>query len=356
MGRYQRIIKPGDLVHVVSRFANRERRITSEHERGEYLRRLGRAIEKSDWRLISFCIMNSHLHWASIAGWRPFSWIARRVHPGFAQWLNRRQRRLGAVFADRPKTPIIEIAQSPRLVAYIHNNPVKAGVCDRAVDSQWSSHRFYTGQESPPSWLSVSLGMRLSGFEPNTAGRQAFNELVESCVDEPREFHFSGKEMNMDRIAARRAIGQGIDLGYPLLGAEGPALYPVLTAEGVPVQPVWDGNLGSVVKEVADQTGLALGQILSRNRKRQLCRARRLVVLVARDNLGRGLSEVAATLGMAPSSALALARNASKEDRLLAGRIASFFCLRAASPRARNPSSTNRENSPLPPRSWSPRT
>jgi len=78
---------------------NREFRLSCADERHEYLRRLSRALETSDWKLLSYALMSSHIHKGYIAGRERFEDLTKRAHSPFALWLNKRQRRLGHVFA-----------------------------------------------------------------------------------------------------------------------------------------------------------------------------------------------------------------------------------------------------------------
>ncbi len=85
--------------------------------------------------------MSNHLHWELIAGFSSFSRWSSPLHGGFARWLNRRQGRFGVVFAERPKTIVLPLTDAARLTAYLHNNPVRAGVARTASTSTWTSHR-----------------------------------------------------------------------------------------------------------------------------------------------------------------------------------------------------------------------
>ncbi len=51
-----------------------------------------------------------------------------------------------------------------RLIAYIHRNPVRAGLVTAPADTDWTSHRAYLGLAYKPSWLDVNLGLQLSSF------------------------------------------------------------------------------------------------------------------------------------------------------------------------------------------------
>src|SRR5690349_742009 len=95
-------IQPGGVYHVISRFVAKQWFIEGEHERRVYLEMLGTALGETDWRLLSYALMSSHIHLAFVAGSTPLATWMRSVHTQFAQWVNKRHERIGAVFVKGP--------------------------------------------------------------------------------------------------------------------------------------------------------------------------------------------------------------------------------------------------------------
>jgi hypothetical protein len=164
MPRQSRSIVPGVVYHLISRFVDREWFIESESERSLYLDLLGGALAKTDWRCLAYGVMSNHFHLAARAGTDSLASWTRRVHSPFADAMNLARGRIGVMFVRGPKA----IATTPEsvgaLIAYIHNNPVRAGIVEVASASTWTSHRQYVGITRPPPWLHVGEGMALSGF------------------------------------------------------------------------------------------------------------------------------------------------------------------------------------------------
>lgn len=127
MPRFRRQTEAGTVQHVISRFVDREYRLDAPGARGEYLRRAGIVFGRCDWRPVAFALMSSHVHWALLCGSDPSEAWVRPLHVGFAGWLNRRQGRLGPVFADRHRTVTCRGEAAAHLIAYIHNNPMTWG-------------------------------------------------------------------------------------------------------------------------------------------------------------------------------------------------------------------------------------
>jgi REP element-mobilizing transposase RayT len=186
MPRYRRQIAPGSVQHIISRFVDREFRLECNRTRDEYLRRVPAAIARTDWTVLAFALMSSHVHWALRAGSRPSAAFIKPLHTGFAGWLNATQGRLGPVFADRHRSVTCEGESAASLLAYIHNNPVRAGVVSNPSDSSWTSHRAYLGLAAAPKWLDVEGGLQLCGFPVTTTGRDAFHAFVVARATQPR--------------------------------------------------------------------------------------------------------------------------------------------------------------------------
>lgn len=324
MPRLQRIISPGSLVHMVARFVDDQYRLSRQSERDEYLSRLGQAINAVDWLALGYGLMSSHLHLSLIAGHMPFEALARRCHPSFAQWLNRQQNRRGPLFSGRPDTFIVDILRAPKLLSYIHNNPVKAGLCFDAKGSRWTSHRAYVGLDAAPSWLSVDLGLRMCGLDSSRAGREQFNNLV--CESHTDEWPINRTGLARHTKEARDALGSAVLLGYPHVEPESEEIaYPILADRVHPIRHKWTGSLISVLDFVAAQLCLNRKMVQSRGRTRERVKARRIVLLIAREGLGRGNTEICRVLGISPPAGLKLVRTADAPTRDYARQLAERF-------------------------------
>ncbi|HEX5064098.1 MAG TPA: hypothetical protein VFV99_32200 [Kofleriaceae bacterium] len=228
MPRAPRLIVPGFVYHLISRFVDREWFITHERERRYYVSLLGRAISKSDWRCIGYAVMSNHVHISAVAGVHSLdSWI-RRVHSPFADFMNKQHGRIGPLFVRGPRafeTPASDVA---RLVAYIHNNPVRANVVANPADTRWTSHRAYLGLDPAPSWLDVRLGLRLCGFDKP----DAFAEFVAlNPSDRARESLESGSVELDESALFREAIAEA-----PRRANESPSARSVVEATALELQ------------------------------------------------------------------------------------------------------------------------
>jgi putative transposase len=175
-------LKPA-LYHLISRFVAGEWFIKSDLEREVYLRLLADALKTSDWKCLAYGVMSNHVHLAVEGGRLARSGWLRDTHSPFGAWINQRNERFGAVFAKKVTTCSVDPNELSTVIAYIHNNPVRAGIVGTASESTWTSHRAYLGIAPTPRWLEVERGLALMGV----GDRDEFNRLVQKEAERPRE-------------------------------------------------------------------------------------------------------------------------------------------------------------------------
>src|SRR5215467_11293888 len=135
--RMARLFVPEVVYHLIWRFVDRRWFFTADEERETYLRMLGHALSQTEWRCLAYALMSNHIHLAAVAGRDPLGPWAKAVNSNFAQWMNQRHGRLGPLIADRPRAHATAPEKEAGVISYIHNNPVRARVVERASDSTW---------------------------------------------------------------------------------------------------------------------------------------------------------------------------------------------------------------------------
>lgn len=284
--RLARLIAPGAFHHIRSRFVDRNWEFTQSIEREKYLHYLGLALEKSDWRCISYALMSNHIHHGWIAGETPFGALFKAVHSPFARWMNARRERLGPLFADRPLVSITRPENVARTITYIHNNPLRAGVVGCAAESSWTSHQAYLGLVPAPKWLHVDEGLRLLAMTPTE-----FDETARASND-TRE--------TLATIAKAAHKRGAVEVATPVVD---PIDAPLVCRPFARVRP----DPRDVVFAVAEQVGLPASQFSSRIVSPACVRARAIAVRAA-VSLGISLADIAAALGITRQSTSQLAQ------------------------------------------------
>jgi REP element-mobilizing transposase RayT len=286
--RIARCTSPNVVYHVISRFVDREWRFRDQHERALYLHYLAIALERCDWLCLAYALMSNHIHLALLGGRSQFGSLMKRVHSPFALVMNKRHARLGPVMADRPAAWAIREGNEKNLIAYIHNNPVRAGVVGRARDSRWTSHAAYCGEQEAPRWLAIDEGLRRCGMD-----NVAFDRWVDTNeFDEQRE-DLAG----IGRAARKRGA---IALGTPVAA---PTEVPLVGRPFARIRP----DPRDVVAAVGAMFELAGTRVASRSNQGAARDARRIAVHCA-VALGLTASEISSALGITRQAGSFIAR------------------------------------------------
>jgi putative transposase len=283
--RVARKIVPGVVYHIIARLVDRKWFIKNMEERTRYLALLANAMSKSDWRCLAYAIMSNHIHLAMVAGWSPLASWTISVHAPFAGWMNERYKRIGPLFTRGPKALAILPENVGKLLAYIHNNPVRAGVAKYASDSNWTSHRAYVRIDAAPAWLDVAEGLRRAGF------------------DDPDEFDAwindtPGESGNVDlRRVRKEARRRGaIEVATPLVGKS--SQVPLVGRPGAHVR-IEPRRIVQITAGVLNLTEL---ELCSSRRDRRIAAARAVAVHAA-NRAGLSDAQIAACMGISPQAA-----------------------------------------------------
>jgi|HubBroStandDraft_6_1064221.scaffolds.fasta_scaffold207154_1 REP element-mobilizing transposase RayT len=286
--RIARLNIPGVVHHLIWRFVDRGWFFTHDEERSAYLSRLGFALDQSDWRCLGYALMSNHVHLAVIAGEQPLATWSRRAHTPFARWMNEQHARLGPLFSDRAKDYALASARTAALLAYIHNNPVRAGVVAHAEDSRWTSHRAYLGLSVAPRWLHVAEGLRRSGFA--TGAELATFTRGESAV--------------VDGAAVIEIAKSVKQRGAIVVATPDERVVPLVMRPFARIRP----DPRHIVAIVCEMLALRADEVRSRRRSARLHEARRVIVHSGRQ-VGVTGADLAAVLGISEQAVSKIARH-----------------------------------------------
>ncbi|MBI3821894.1 MAG: transposase [Planctomycetes bacterium] len=115
------------------------------------------------YELFAWCLMANHVHVLLQPVWE-LPRITKGIKGFTAREINKRQQRIGRVFWQDESYDhwARDDAEVMRIIAYIENNPVAAGLCAKPEDWPWSSARFRrfweVGQAFQPDMLVKTSG------------------------------------------------------------------------------------------------------------------------------------------------------------------------------------------------------
>ena len=86
--------------------------------------------------------MGNHLHLLIHETKEPIEQIMKRIATRFVYWYNWKYYRKGHLFQDRFKSEVVEDdSYFLTVIRYIHQNPIKAGICKAVKEYEFSSYK-----------------------------------------------------------------------------------------------------------------------------------------------------------------------------------------------------------------------
>ena len=95
----------------------------------------------SEFEIFAYCLLGNHIHLLLKEVKEPIDQIMKRIATRFVYWYNIKYQRVGHLFQDRFKSePVENDEYFLTVIRYIHQNPVKAGICKKPQDYTFSSY------------------------------------------------------------------------------------------------------------------------------------------------------------------------------------------------------------------------
>ena len=133
-----------NIYHVTARGVGQQVIFESDEDRRQLGLLMRACLGKFDVELFAWCFMQNHIHLLIKPGKIPLARIFQRVIPSFVYWYNKKYERVGSLFQSRFKSrPINSSSQLLTVIRYIHQNPVKAAICNHPKQYQYSSYKDY---------------------------------------------------------------------------------------------------------------------------------------------------------------------------------------------------------------------
>lgn len=99
------------------------------------------------YKIFAYCLMGNHIHLLMEFGKEPIEQAFKRIGSKYVYWYNVKYQRKGHLFQDRFKSePVDDDNYFLTVIRYIHQNPVKVGLCKNIEDYKYSSFSEYLNE------------------------------------------------------------------------------------------------------------------------------------------------------------------------------------------------------------------
>jgi putative transposase len=156
MSRPLRIEYENAFYHVIARGERREAIFTCVADKNKFLIKVGETTEKYQLLVHAYVLMDNHYHMLIETPQGNLSQAMHYLNASYGNWFRFKYKIIGSVFQGRYKAILVEKdGYLKALSAYIHLNPVRAGIVTRPSLYDFSSYRFYSQKSKPPAFLNT---------------------------------------------------------------------------------------------------------------------------------------------------------------------------------------------------------
>lgn len=251
-----------------------------DSDRDAFLGRVGVNLGKWHVRCSAWTLMPNHFHLLVRSERGCLASFMQCLLTGYSRYFNERHERVGHLFQNRYKSPVVSNDGYFReVVRYIHLNPLRSGIV-RSVDAleeyPWTGHRRIVRGGSP-DWQDTGLLRAEFGGCPGTGSgwMRSYREFLEAAAERPAEFSCTQYD---DGHAE-----SGKDL------SKGPAGLHEMFSEHM--------------NRIAAWHGVPVPRVLSGDRDYTVVRVRKAVLKKCREEMDVSIAQLARWIGMKENSA-----------------------------------------------------
>ena len=144
MPRQARRKSESGIYHIMLRGINQQQIFEDEEDNLRFLETLSKYKEQCGYEIYAYCLMGNHVHILLKEGKEDLTLVLKRIAGSYVYWYNWKYRRSGHLFQDRFKSePVEDDAYFLTVIRYIHQNPIKAGICKEVDGYKFSSYNEY---------------------------------------------------------------------------------------------------------------------------------------------------------------------------------------------------------------------
>jgi putative transposase len=144
MSRKIRQLSDTGIYHILIQGYNKTSIFKNKSDKEFFINILSNNVSQNKLKIFAYCIMDNHAHLVIWDFKNILSILMKEITKKYAYYLNKNYERTGKVFHDRFKSEPLEDSECLlSILAFIHNDPLKANIVNRPEQYPWSSYNSY---------------------------------------------------------------------------------------------------------------------------------------------------------------------------------------------------------------------
>ncbi len=234
MARTARQKSESNIYHVMLRGINKQQIFNDNEDCQKFLQVLYKCKEISKFNLYAYCLMGNHIHLLIQETDEPLSLIMKRITTRFVYWYNTKYNRIGHLFQDRYKSePVDNDEYFFTVIRYIHQNPIKAGICKNISLYRYSSYNNYFNDFS---LIDYNFVLDIMSKEEFVKFNNEYSD--NGCLDIETKIPVRVTDEQAERIFAQISMCKNSDEFKKLKTSEKEYLYAVFRKNGLSIRQI----------------------------------------------------------------------------------------------------------------------
>lgn len=205
MVRPLRLAYENATYHITARGNRRENIFYSDKDKAIFVEKMNETFSKYSFTCYAYCLMDNHYHLFIKTPYANVSLGMHYLNASYTNWFKTKHNVVGVVFQGRYKSILVdEDSYGIKLSAYIHLNPLRAGIVDDIEEYRWSSYLDYIGKSKSLEGLDTEFILGQFDEDTGKARRKYKRFIFENIdMDNPLEESYRGIAIGSERFIER---------------------------------------------------------------------------------------------------------------------------------------------------------
>ncbi len=202
MARPLRLSFENAVYHITARGNRKENIFYGDDDRRIFLDKTAETCDKYSFVCYAYCLMDNHYH---LFIKTPLANISEGMHylnASYTNWFKAKHKIVGVVFQGRYRSIVVEEdSYAVQLSAYIHTNPVRAGMVNNPGEYRWSSYPEYIGKRRPVARLDTEFILKQFDKDPRRAQKKYEDHVLKNLyMENPLKGSYKGIALGKGRF------------------------------------------------------------------------------------------------------------------------------------------------------------